>query len=302
MQSLNRKHRGRTLVLAVLVVAGAAYPMSADALLTEQKKLIAPDAAQGAHFGVSVSLSDDGNTALVMSRTECLSAYVFVRSGNTWALQQKITAPAPPEGQLCATVGAGALSGDGDTALMGNWGLEAGWVFVRSGSTWTLQQKLTAASGGQENLFGGVRIALSDDGNTALVGSPWENCASGSDCGAAYLFVRSGSTWTQQQRLVPTDAGPSGDWFGLRVALAGDGQTALIGARLKECPAGTSCGAAYLFVRSGNGWIQQKKLTASDAAAGDFFGEDVALSGDGNTALVGAAGVDCPGGSFSGAS
>jgi uncharacterized repeat protein (TIGR01451 family) len=122
-------------------------------------------------------------------------------------------------------------------------------------------------------------VALSGDGNTALVGSPGNN----SSQGAAYVFTRSGTTWSQQPELTASD-GAASDLFGNSVALSGDGNTALVGAPLHD----SFQGAAYVFTRSGTTWSQQQELTASNGAADDQFGHSVALSGDGNTALVGA--------------
>ncbi len=137
------------------------------------------------------------------------------------------------------------------------------------------QAKLVASDGAAGDFFG-VSVALSGDGQTALVGAPGATFGRG----AAYVFTRSGTTWTQQAKLVASD-GVSGDQFGTSVALSSDGTTALVGA-----PAGQ--GAAYVFVRSGTTWTQQAKLVGSDTVGGDAFGASVALSGDGNTALVGA--------------
>src|SRR5262249_11922680 len=143
------------------------------------------------------------------------------------------------------------------------------YIFVRSGSTWYQWAKLTAsdAPGGE---FGNS-VALGRD--TALVGAFGRNFGTG----AAYVFGRSGTTWTQQAELTASDAA-SGDVFGHSVALSGS--TALVGAIDKT----SHTGAAYVFVRSGTSWTQQAELAASDAAPGDGFGISVALSG--TTALV----------------
>jgi hypothetical protein len=100
--------------------------------------------------------------------------------------------------------------------------------------------------------------------------------------GAAYVFVRTGTTWTQQYQLTAGDAAQN-DYFGYSVALAGDGSTALVGAFAKN-----NTGAAYVFTRSGSTWTQQQELTASDGAPNDAFGWSVALAGNGRTVLVGA--------------
>jgi hypothetical protein len=100
--------------------------------------------------------------------------------------------------------------------------------------------------------------------------------------GAAYVFVRSGGVWTEQQKLVPGDGTP-GELFGYSAALSGD--TALLGAIFDD-ETGEDSGAGYVFTRSGTGWTEQQKLVASDGTTEDCFGFSVALSGD--RALVGA--------------
>src|SRR5579884_1576984 len=269
---------------------GAAYVfVRSGTTWSQQQKLTAADGAAGDQFGGSVALSGDGNTALVGADGKNGfqgAAYVFVRSGTTWSQQQKLTAADGAAGDQFG--GSVALSGDGNTALVGADGKNgfqgAAYVFVRSGTTWSQQQKLTAADGAAGDQFGGS-VALSGDGNTALVGADGKNGFQG----AAYVFVRSGTTWSQQQKLTASD-GAAGDQFGGSVALSGDDNTALVGAAGATIGSNADQGAAYVFVRSGTTWSQQQKLTASDGAVDDFFGLSVALSGDGNTALVGADG------------
>src|SRR6185503_19688910 len=128
------------------------------------------------------------------------------------------------------------------------------------------------------DLFGDS-VAVS--GDTAVVGAIGDDDG-GTSSGSAYVFVRSAGVWSQQQKLTASDA-LAGDEFGYSVAVSGD--TAVVGAR-SDSDAGTFSGSAYVFVRSAGVWSQQQKLTASDAAAGDFFGFSVAVSGD--TAVVGA--------------
>jgi hypothetical protein len=100
----------------------------------------------------------------------------------------------------------------------------------------------------------------------------------------------------EQQKLTVSNAAGGGS-FGVSVALSAGGETALIGDLSAECPpVGGECGAAYVFVRHEGRWVEQQKLTASDAAFADFFGESVALSAGGKTALIGATLTDCPAG------
>jgi hypothetical protein len=180
-----------------------------------------------------------------------------------------------------------ALSGNGRTALIGgpddNGDVGAVWVFTRSGSTWTQQgEKLT---GGEESGAGefGTKVALSADGNTALIGGPGED----GGVGAAWVFTRSGSTWTQQAKIVAKGEVGAGR-FGASVALSGDGNTALVGA-----PEDKSCvGAAWTFTRSGSTWSKQTEFTVAqeECPSPDStkdWGTSVALSADGNTLVIG---------------
>jgi hypothetical protein len=179
-----------------------------------------------------------------------------------------------------------AIAGAGDTVLVGarfddvgaNTNQGSAYVFVRSGSTWTQQAKLTAADGVATDLFGNS-VALS--GDTALVGAYYDDVGAIGGEGSAYVFVRSGSTWTQQAQLTAADSANS-DQFGISVALSGD--TALVGAWLNDVVT-TDQGAAYVFVRSGSTWTQQARLTVADGAPFDQFGFSVALGGSGDTAL-----------------
>jgi hypothetical protein len=168
-----------------------------------------------------------------------------------------------------------AISADGNTALIIGYG--SAWVFTRSGESWTQQGEKFNPSGGAAI---GSSVALSADGNTALVGSS----ADESLRGAAWVFTRSGATWTQQGEKL-TGVGATGQAeFGTSVALSGDGNTAVIGARRDLVRAG----AAYVFTRSGETWTQRERLTGSGEIGEGRLGEGVALSRDGNTAMIGA--------------
>ena len=156
----------------------------------------------------------------------------------------------------------------------------AAYVFVRSGTDWVQQARLTAGDGANGDAFGSS-VALS--GDTALVGASLDDIGSAVDQGSAYVFLRSGTTWTQQAKLVAAD-GAAGDQFGDSVALSGD--TALVGALLDDIGGVANRGSAYVFVRDGASWTQQARLLASDGGLNHQFGVSVAISGD--VALVGA--------------
>jgi len=177
-----------------------------------------------------------------------------------------------------------SVSIDGDTALIGAFwdddnGFNSGsaYVFTRTSGTWSQQAKLTADDGAEGDSFG---RSVSIDGDTALIGAG-ESLFS-SDTGSAYVFTRTGGTWSQQAKLTADDAA-AGDRFGFSVSI--DGDTALIGASESD-DAGFKSGSAYVFTRTGSTWNQQAKLTADDAAALGRFGFSVSIDGD--TALIGA--------------
>jgi hypothetical protein len=264
-------------VRIVVEDALAEYPLTVDPAFTQQAKLTASDGAAGDWFGYSVALS--GDTALVgafLDDDAKGSAYVFVRSGTTWSQQAKLTAS---DGAALDCFGL-SVTLSGDTALVGAFGDDgykgSAYVFVRSGTIWSQQAKLTASDGAAGDRFG-YAVALS--GDTALVGAVFDEVGTNTLQGSAYVFVRSGTIWSQQAKLTASD-GAASDYFGSSVASSGD--TALVGAHGDD----SLKGSAYVFVRSGTTWSQQAKLTASDGAASDYFGISVASSGD--TALVGA--------------
>jgi FG-GAP repeat protein len=149
---------------------------------------------------------------------------------------------------------------------------------LASGSAPLFQQgsKLTGGEETGEGRFGRT-VAVSADGDTALVGGPRDS----SEAGAVWVFTRSGSTWTQQAKLIGGEESGAGH-FGRGVALSADGNTALIGA-----PNDESGGAAWVFTRSGSTWTQQAKLTGAGESGSGWFGQSVALSANGDTALIG---------------
>ena len=178
---------------------------------------------------------------------------------------------------------------DGSTAVVGartngpNSSLGAAYVFVESGGTWSQQAELTASDGAAEDQFGSS-VAVS--GNTIVVGATQHPFSlAGNGLGAAYVFVESGGTWSQQAELKASD-GAAGDNFGHSVAVSGS--TAVVGAPGHMIGSNQDQGAAYVFAPSGGTWSQQAELTSSDGVASDEFGNSVAVSG--STAVVGAPG------------
>jgi hypothetical protein len=310
---------------------------------SQQAYVKASNTEAGDLFGESVALSGDGNTLAVGARLEDSSAtdingldtdnsflnagavYVFTRIGSDWSQQAYVKASNTGAGDLFGE--SVALSGDGNTLAVGAEGeasnanvidgdqadnsatlAGAAYVFTRSGGSWTQQAYVKASNTDAGDRFGNS-VAVSGDGNTLAVGA-WGEASNATgiggdqtnnslaNSGAVYVFIRSGSAWSQQAyaKASNTDVG---DQFGLSVTLSGDGNTLAVGASFEDSNAtgidgdqtdnsSLNAGAVYVFTSSGGSWIQQSYVKASNTETNDFFGIPVALSGDGNTLAVGA--------------
>lgn len=274
---------------------GAVYVFTRSGVTwSQQAKLVPSGASNGDYVGYSVSLSSDGNKALIGAPNKTVTysnqgaAYVFTRSGSTWTQQAQLIASDPSSTALFGR--SVAINSTGTTAIIGAYGKAgsytnqgAAYAFFWNGSSWSQQSKFVANDPAAQDYFG-QSVAVSNDGNTALIGAYNKTGPAGTQQGAVYVFVRSGTTWAGQTKLSLSD-GVSGDSFGWCIALSADGNVALIGAYTKD----SSIGAAYVFVRSGSVWTQTSKLVPNDAETGDGnFGYSVALSSDGTLAMVGA--------------
>jgi hypothetical protein len=272
------------------VDAGAVYVfIRSGGTWTQQTELTASDEEAGDNFGSAVAF--DGTTAIIGASNKSVTsvptqgvAYVFTYASGSWTERKELSpsyqVASEHFGSSVALSGGTALIGSPNQEVGGNSGVGAVYVFTGSGADWTQQGgALTASDLEASNQFGGS-VAL--DGDTALVGAAYHTVDTVQE-GVAYVFTRTGSNWTQQQELLAAD-GTGNDNFGSSVALQGD--TMLIGARNKTVGATSGQGATYVFTRAGGIWTQQTELTASDGAAGDYFGSSVALKG--STALVGA--------------
>ena len=291
--------------------------------------------AEGDQFGYSLALSSDGNTLAVgaigedsnatgingnqadNSANGSGAAYVFTRTGTTWSQQAYVkSSMTRPNVLFGYSIG---LSGNGDTLAVAEYDADRGkgalYVLTRSGGTWSHQARIQAENAENGDSLG-YSLGISDDGNTIAAGAADEDCMipginqTGCDkdqpqdnsSGAAYVFVRSGTTWTQQAFIKASNPGKE-DWFGVRIAISGDGNTVAVGAPNEDSAAkgingkqdddsAFEAGAVYFFTRTGTTWAQQAYVKSSNTGAGDEFGSSIALSEDGRTLLVGARGED----------
>lgn len=317
--------------------SGAAYVfVRSGAVWIQEAYLKASNTDAGDQFGWSVSVS--GDTLVVATPAEdgaatgvngneldnsangAGAAYVFVRNGGTWSQQAYLKAS---NAEATDNFGS-STSVSGDTLVVGAFGEDssatgvngseadnsaggagAAYVFVRNGTAWTQQAYIKASNTGANDFFAS---SVSVSGDTVVVGSPLEDGnATGvngtqndgsSDAGAAYVFVRSATTWSQEAYVKASNTGGL-DRFGSSVSVSTN--TIVIGA-LDEASNATgvngnqsddtadSAGAAYVFVRNGSTWSQQAYLKASNTETNDYFGSAVAVAGD--TAVIGAVGED----------
>ena len=288
--------------------AGAAWVFTrSGGVWTQQgNKLVGTTSEYGGGLwsqGASVALSADGNTALVGGPSDNKTtgaAWVFTRSGGVWTQQgnKLVGTGAYRAGEPPLPLGQGmsvALSADGNTAIVGSWRAEAAWVFTRSGGVWTQQGNKLVGTGAVGSARQGMSVALSADGNTAIVGGWSDNRKTG----AAWVFTRSDGVWTQQGNKLVGAGAVGSACQGMSVALSADGNTAIVGgpgdnAWDRSVPFGLgAAGAAWVFTRTGSVWTQQgNKLVSTGAAEGARQGMSVALSADGNIAIVGGVAVD----------
>ena len=284
--------------------SGSAYIFNyANGTWTQTTKLLASDGAPSDYFGYSVSISNDGLTAIVGAYRDddngsgSGSAYIFNYANGTWTQTTKLLASdGAPSDFFSISV---SISNDGLTAIVGAYlddddGSNSGSAYIFNydniSDTWT-QTKLLASDAAPGDTFG-TSVSISNDGLTAIVGAYGDD-DNGSNSGSAYIFNYDNisDTWTQT-KLLASDGAP-GDQFGkAAVSISGDGLTAIVGSSGDD-DNGSNSGSAYIFNYDNisDTWTQTK-LLASDRASGDSFGNSLSISNDGLTAIVGAVGDD----------
>ena len=263
------------------------YTRNAGIWSQQGSKLVGTGSLGNPQQGYSVSLSADGNTALVGGPADggTGALWVFTRSGAVWSQQgSKLVGTGATGGSWQGQ--SVSLSADGNTALVGgyndNYGIGAGWIFTRNGSVWSQQGAKLVGTGSIGLASQGWSVSLSGDGNTALVGGFRDN----NSAGAAWIFTRSNGLWSQQGlKLVGSGSAGTAPQQGQSVSLSADGNTAVVGGLTDN----TFIGAVWVYTRSGAVWTQQgpKLVGTGVAGSGATQGSSVSLSADGNIVLVG---------------
>ncbi len=259
--------------IAILIIYQLAYAQ------INEFKITASDGAEYDWFGLSVSIS--GDYAIVGAQKDddngssSGSAYVFKRTGTSWAEEAKLTAS-----DAAADDDFGySVSISGDYAIVGavsdddnGDGSGSAYVFKRTDTNWTQEAKLTASDGAEYDMFG---YSVSISGDYAIVDAHRDD-DNGSNSGSAYVFKRTDTSWAEEVKLTASD-GAENDYFGHPVSISGD--YVIVGA-YKDDDNGGSSGSAYVFKRTDTSWTEEAKLTANDGASGDNFGKSVSISDD----------------------
>jgi hypothetical protein len=273
---MTAKQRLSVSIAGVLIFASGS---EAAWLGTGETQLYASNPDLEDDFGHAMALA--GDTLVVgaysddhAAAVDAGSAYVFQRSGISWNFVKRLKASDASAKSYFGT----SVATDGETIVIGAHGDDtyagAAYVFVRDGTTWVEQQKLVPDNSAADDWFG---CSVAVEGDTVLVGAENDDVPGNLNIGLAYVFVRAGTDWSQQAKLMASDAEHL-DGFGHAVALSGE--TAFVGATGSQVGAYDGAGAVYVFARSGTAWAEQEKLSAGDPSAGAGFGDCLASSGE----------------------
>ncbi len=263
-------------------VTATSYPS-----IQQGSKLVGTGAVGKAWQGSSVSISADGNTAIVGGGNDNSGTgtiWVYTRSGGVWTQQGNKLVGSGAIG--LARQGFVAISADGNTAIVGgtgdNNGIGAAWIFTRSGGIWTQQGNKLVGTGavGPTYVSQGSSVSISADGNTAIVGGSGDN----NHTGATWVFTRSNGVWSQQgNKLVGTGYSELVSQ-GNTVAISADGNTVIVAGATDS----NGAGPAWIFTRTDSIWTQQGNYLVGTGSTGSANQQiSVSISADGNTAIVG---------------
>lgn len=288
------------------------------------------------HAGNAAAISPDGNTVAIgaphdnsgasgingdqadNAANQSGAAYVFTRNGSSWSQQAYVkSSMTRPNVLFGYSIG---ISGNGDTLAVAEFDADRGkgalYVLARSGGAWSHQARIQPESVENGDSLG-YALAISDDGNTIAAGAADEDCTvpginpAGCDkdaerltptevlngsFGAAYIFVRNGSTWTEQAFIKASNPA-KGDWFGVHLSLSGDGNTLAVCSPSEDSAAtgingkqddesADIAGAVYVFTRNATVWSQHAYVKASDTVKFGEFGSAVSLARDGRMMAV----------------
>jgi hypothetical protein len=265
----------------------------------QEARLVANDPDNNRRYGRNLSISGDGTRLFVGSSDNVGvfnktinddSCYIYVRSGTTWTLEEKLISPEDVYTLFGYSVD---TNNDGSLLVIGTpyKTLSAiirtgiGYIYERVGTTWSLKQTIEPPEIEQESIFG-FSVSMSDNGNTIAISSPNKNVDNVVDVGVTYVYIKSGANWVLQDTLNVLDKQPS-VYIGHKISLSSDGNRVVVSGELVYSGS-IQVGAAYVFVRSGGVWTQEAKLDYSDKKFNTLFGSHVSINNSGNKIVIGA--------------
>lgn len=251
---------------------------------TEQAILTAGDKATNDQFGGCVALDATGSRVAIGAPGATPNGYgsyrgklyIFVRSGNSWTQEALILSPdTVNETRFGEKI---SISGNGDRIIVGSRSAtvsgqsSAGkaYVFVRTGTTWTVEATLTNATPATNDQFGSS-VAIDTSGTRVAIGSPYKNVPGNNAAGEITVFTRTGSTWTREATIHKTSGIASNDWLGVSLAISGDGTRLISGGKLDSYNVNAK-GEITVFVRSGTTWTQEQIIPGPSNINEYYFG------------------------------
>lgn len=283
--------------------AGQAYVfLRTGTTWTQEQILFASDRVANALFGFGMAMNSDA-TRIVIGAAQATSggittagqAYVFTRSGTVWTQEAILFASDRASNSNFAW--SVSMTNDATRCIIGarnatsNSIANAGqsYIYLRTGTSWAQEQILFAsdrATYGTTGVFGHC-VHINSDATRCIVGAATANSGGLSQAGQAYVFVRSGTVWTQEALFAASDRTAS-SVYGVSVCLSIDTTRAAVGAYQATSGGFAAAGQVYIYLRTGTSWAQEALLYASDRAANGWFGVTLTMNGDGTRLVVGA--------------
>lgn len=272
-------------------------------LFTYRGRLFGPYVQAGGRLGynpMTLSMDTGANYTVVggplfggYGYTGLGRVYLYTRSGSTWSSStSNVFFPPSSDYKTYLYYGFSVSAKNPDRFIAGAYNANdspytscgAAYVYAKSGSTWSLEQRLVASDRASYSYFG-YSVDISEDGYYIIVGSNYRNYLGYTRLGGAYIFIRSGTTW-QQQAILNPPVYVDDTRFGQNVHISSDGSYAVVGAEREQSATGSVC----VFSRSGTTWSLRSKVTASDATSNYLFGKSIAISDDSTMLMVGSYG------------
>lgn len=271
--------------------SGRTYVFARTGSSWTQEAILERPNGGGSDYGVACAISGDGLTVAIgahgwNSYTGLFS--IFTRSGTAWSYRNSFVASDPSTSSLFGY--SISLNYNGMYVIVGAYGVlnntGAAYIFYGNLNAYTQQAKLIASDGVFSDYFG-YAVAIDYNANRVIIGSYIADPSNVSNAGKAYVFSRSGTTWTQEAILSASNK-TTNSYFGYSVDISDNGDVVVVGAYAADPGGITDAGSAYVFSRIGTTWSEQTILSASDKASSDTFGRSVGISGDKVSICVGA--------------